>query len=103
MRRFIAQLLSLSILLAGVAWAVDTHSQAYSGYDTKLSSVDGDPPNGFSDDGLAEHCCHATAHYLGLLLVPATVIADNDTRVTLVAVSSHHSHANAPPIRPPKS
>ncbi len=103
MRRFIAKLLALSILFGGVAWAADAHAEAYLGYDVNLSSLGGDLPNRCSDDGPCDHCCHGTAHYLGLLLTSSAVVADTDGRVTVLPVVLYHSRANAPPTQPPKS
>jgi|GEM_PF-1407415 len=103
MRRFIAQLLALSILFAGVAWAADAHAEAFFGHDINVPSLGGDLPDDFSDDGSCDHCCHGTAHYLGLLLTSSAVVADTDGRVTVLPVVSYHSRANAPPTQPPKS
>ncbi len=103
MRRFIAQLLALSILFAGVAWAADAHAEAFFGHDTNLPSLSDDLPNDFSDDGPCDHCCHGTAHYLGLLLIPSAMVAATDSCVTVLPIVSYHSRVNAPPSRPPKS
>lgn len=100
MRRSIAQLLALAILLAGVAWASDTHAEVHFGDDVTLSSVGGDRAHGFANDGPYEH---STAHFLGLLLAPSPVISEPGGRVKVLPIISYHSRASAPPVRPPKS
>jgi len=99
MRRFIAHLLILSVLVTNVAWAMDDCSWQYSNdipEFTQLDDVSSDRQNDNDDS------CFGWLHLVAI--TPATKLdyfsfAGQDVARTGI---SFHSLDQAPPIRPPQ-
>jgi len=72
MIRLLTFILIFTTLSAGTGWALDTHLEALVGHtlsiDAPLDAVD----HGL-DDGPCDHCCHASAHLMGIPITASNV------------------------------
>lgn len=103
MRRLISQCLIISILYAGVAWAADTHAEAYFGHGAEWSQgADNQPDTGNGVD-TCDHCCHGSAHYVGFPIAESVMTCDRKIQKALRNTNTHHSLILSPPTQPPKA
>jgi len=58
----------LFTLASSAVWAMDDHSAHAHGNTALETGSDHDEPLPWSQDGCSDHCCHASAHALGLIL-----------------------------------
>ena len=64
LRKFIIICLVISTFGYGVAWAFDAHSGIL---ETQAHQANSEiPASGDHDDSNCDHCCHASAHFLGI-------------------------------------
>jgi len=93
----------LFTLTSSVAWAVGDHSeQDHSHGSIALDSgIDHEEPLPWAQDGCSDHCCHASAHALGLVsyISGLTVVPLPDH--FLVSESTPSSLTLTPPFHPP--
>jgi hypothetical protein len=99
MRVCITICLILSIALSGFSWAADSHVESFSGEHQQMSS-------GLDDDGgdateACDHCCHGSAHQLGLASRSTLHLLAAGTTVRTPMVTIPRSEAREPPFRPP--
>ena len=91
----------LFTLISSVAWAVDDHSEHGHGDTVLEAGADHDEPLPWSQDGCSDHCCHASAHALGLIVFTSGVavlpLSDN----AFVSEITPHSLTPSPPYHPP--
>ena len=103
MRKFVSKLLILTILVANLAWAVDTHAEAYFGHDSEWAQDLSPEPENPGIDDVCDHCCHGLAHIIGLtgntdIVLP--IIVDS----TLELATHHYrTRSQSPPIPPPNA
>jgi len=91
----------LFTLTSSVAWAMGDHMEEDHGVTAlKISSIH-DEPLPWSQDACSDHCCHASAHSIGLIAsmvgVAVPPLVDNE----LVSESLPISLTLSPPFRPP--
>ncbi|MEW5756455.1 MAG: hypothetical protein AB1810_09125 [Pseudomonadota bacterium] len=111
MRRAVVKALMFFILFANLSWAADMDELGIAHDAAKVftSSVDG--PGGSSDDGGlghdgaknvgCDHCCHGSAHYVGVPHTASPVFADNASCIPAQRVIARHSRDQEPPVPPP--
>ena len=106
MRRFIATLLALSLLLGGVAWAADNCDEALLGTPDHLMDGSGDgkssPQPSKAAADFCGHCAHGYAHLLGVLPPSGEVVLMNGTAHQPRVPRLHLSLIQQPPIQPPR-
>lgn len=103
MKKILICILLMANLFSGLAFAWDSHPEAMAGYDTMMldlvASIDHDNPDGNQHHG--DHCCHGSAHLIGLFnVVTLSVVPTNRDHYfsLLFALPSLH----IPPLhRPP--
>ncbi|HHC72561.1 MAG TPA: hypothetical protein ENK54_06645 [Thiotrichales bacterium] len=103
MKRLTVQLMLLFYLLSGSAWAADTCRESWFGHDTPVvQTVDDTGSPGYSLSPQCDHCCHASAHYLGL--PAASLIVGPLDRPVFVAPQAARwfSFGAQPPTEPPR-
>lgn len=108
MFKFIAKVLIVFILFAGVTWAADmdeigcaeeSQSIAVAG-DDNLSS---DPASSkASVDVPCDHCCHGAAHFVGFPSQAGAGLVDGGTDFFVVLVVAHATRGAQVPFHPPK-
>ena len=99
-RRLLTILVVLSMLGYGSAWAFDTHAFNLAG-DTAIGAHD--QAGAALDETGCDHCCHASAHLVGLVSSRPQLAPLRRDRFRL-ASGFLLSHAFfAPPLKPPRS
>ena len=99
-RRLIVILLIASILGYGTAWAFDGHSHDSSDH---VHVMDQDHLDHQVDEDQCDHCCHASAHFLGFTSEsnPQLPVASN--AFLLTSTEAYIACATDPPIKPPQT
>ena len=110
MRRAIVKALIFFILFANLAWAADMDETGIA-HDTAKVLVFSDGPGDPSDDGGAghdgvkngacDHCCHGSAHYVGVPYQTSLDFADDASCAPAVRVTTRYSRDQEPPLPPP--
>jgi len=103
MRRFLTRMLIVSVLFAGLAWAADSHAEAFFGHDSELSAAHGAGDGTALAERACDHCCHGAAHLTGL---PGNlVMATHQVGGSYVppAQPSIDSVVDIPPTPPPNA
>jgi len=109
MKRILIQLLLLSTLFSGAAFAWDNHPEAILDVDHDsialdlLSSTDQNSTDNNNETHNSDHCCHATAHLMAMVLqhTPPTISNDGDDFLT--SSKTPVLRYIAPPLHPPRS
>ncbi len=92
--------LIFAILSSGLAWSLDSHSEAFFGHASEAGFLNGDPSDQ-PDDVINDHCCHATAHMAGLFSPSKEVFNMPQHHTASYASSRFYSLSIAPPTPPP--
>lgn len=103
MRKVIAQLLILSFLFAGIAWAVNAYAANFVEHEYQLTHDFGAQPDGPANIKSCDHFCHAAAHFLGLSSAPFVLPLDAGSRRIALSLPPAHASAQKPPLRPPRA
>ena len=112
MRRAIVKVVIFFILFANLAWATDmdelgiVHDAAAKAFSSAV-----DESGGSSDDGVAghdglqngpcDHCCHGSAHYIGLPPGAVTAFQDPASVTLALWLTAYYSRDTEPPLPPP--
>ncbi len=100
MKRILIYLLLMVHLLTGMAFAMDTHPEAVVGYNPAAIELlaaddcDGDLYHG-------DHCGHASAHMVGLILCQTTQLSPSNKQSFFVRLQTPAHLYIAPLLRPP--
>jgi len=103
MRKFVSKLLILTILVANLAWAVDTHAEAYFGHDSELAQEWSPEPENSDIGDVCDHCCHGVAHIIGITGhtdIVLSVIVDSNLELS---TQLYRTRSQSPPIPPPNA
>jgi hypothetical protein len=91
----------LFTLASSAAWAMDDHSEIDHGNTALETGSDPDEPLPWSEDCCSDHCCHASAHALGLISTAnASAVLPLSDHVVF-SESTPHSLTLSPPFHPP--
>lgn len=111
MRRAVVNVLIFFILFANLSWAADMDELGIAHDAAKVftSSVDGlggpSTDGDFGHDGAkhgsCDHCCHGSAHYVGVPHTASPVFADNASCAPALWVTARYSRDQEPPVPPP--
>lgn len=102
LHRIIASVLALSLIGYGATWAFADHAlDVTAGADTGMHAHGQTAPD--ADGSKCDHCCHASAHMVGLAPpgLPPHRRPSKDFHLT--PECSAASLATAPPVKPPRS
>lgn len=99
-RRLIASLLVFAVLGYGTSWAYAGH--AFADADHTIEGVH-KHSQAASDEGGCDHCCHASAHMLGLAHPFPGIHPPDVDMFGLVAGVFAATPVCAPPLKPPRS
>jgi hypothetical protein len=99
MRKVVLALLCVSFLLSGFSWAGDSHAESITGQHSQLASDSGAATDEATD--ACDHCCHGTAHQLGLVLHPDSRLHASSDHGLAIAFMVPHGQVYAPLFRPP--
>lgn len=108
MVRLVVSLMILCVLVANVAWAVAADDPASCpGAAPALDAVvDGGGPAQLpsdTDDAPWDHCCHGSAHYLGLPLTVFAAHRPDASAAPSAGIVTYHSRVKEPPLQPPRA
>ena len=99
-RRLTAFLVIVCMLMYGTAWAFDGHWSASGDHSHAIAHGD---PVPLDDDGDCDHCCHAAAHFVGIVAEHAfTKPFALDAGPRARDVGPWLSISLPPPTRPPR-
>ncbi|MDQ7074233.1 MAG: hypothetical protein Q9O24_03585 [Gammaproteobacteria bacterium] len=104
MKRILIYLMLLSTLSSGLAFAWDTHPEAMVGHDSVALDLllDTDTSlNDSNDTHLDDHCCHASAHLLAMLVPHAPSNRHHSAPSHLHPTQATSLRYIAPLLRPP--
>jgi len=103
MVKLISTLLLVSTLFANLAWAADTHAEAFLGHGSEWSQDKSPAPGGNGNSDGCDHCCHGLAHLTGLS--PQTNISNKLIDKSYLALSTQRYHTRflSPPTPPPNA
>jgi len=102
MKRLMICLLLLANLSSGLAFAWDTHSEAYFGHNPEaVDLADQNSPSPGGDEHTDHHCCHGAAHLLVIVHNEAVPFLVNDQHNLTASTQSLRSLYIAPLLRPP--
>ncbi len=112
MRQLIAKFLVFFILFANLAWAADLVEAGVLHADDQALSVGADLHAGHLGDGATpdsgdlkqvpcDHCCHGSAHYVGLTPHLLSALSAAECAVFLPVAAALSSRDNEPPLPPP--
>jgi len=101
MRRMIMSLIILGLVTGNIAWAADFDELSFSA-DTigTLVSPDHDDTQALSD---CDHCCHGSAHLIGLLPITAIKNGQESNRYSVIPFLAHITQTYQPPTPPPNA
>ncbi len=99
-RRLIASLLVFAILGYGTTWAYAGHALADADQTAEGAHKHSEAA---TDDGGCDHCCHASAHMVGLAHPFPGIHPPEANGFRLVAGGFAETPASAPPLKPPRS
>ena len=91
----------LFTLASSAVWAMDDHSAHAHGNTALETGSDHDEPLPWSQDGCSDHCCHASAHALGLILFTPDIAVRPLSDHAFVSESTPRSLTLSPPFHPP--
>ncbi len=110
MRRMIARALMFFILFANLAWAADMDDGGLFHKDIKVLSIsdaadgqatDGSPGPDTPNHAPCDHCCHGSAHYVGLTQTALLSLPSARCAVQRLWLDAVYSHDKEPPLPPP--
>lgn len=104
-KRFITVCLVISSLGYGVAWAFDGHwdvTQASADASFGQHADDDIPASGEHNDAGCDHCCHASAHLVGIAPAATKGLFVNRSNLYSVFTVTMISHLELPTSPPPK-
>lgn len=110
MHRRIAKALIFFILFANLAWAADMDEIGFAHHATEVqASISGaDGQSDVGDTGhiglkhdSCDHCCHGSAHYVGVPYQTSFDLADNASCAPALRVTTRYSREPEPPLPPP--
>jgi hypothetical protein len=101
MKRFIIQVLICTVLFVNIAWAADSHEQAFFGHAEEIMHGAEIHVQHDSDHAQSDHCCHGAVHLTGLAhsVVDFFHALVNDS--VLHDINSHKSNFSSPPTHIP--
>ena len=89
------------MVCAGVAWAADTHAEAFFGHGAEwMQGADGHLDTGNGAD-TCDHCCHGSAHYVGFPMAESATTGYRENHNSAFVDDSYLSLALTPPTQPP--
>ncbi len=104
MRGIVAKTLIFFILFANLAWAADMDEVGVVHDSAKLLVISDAPEdpidNGHNNDP-CDHCCHGTAHYVGLPHKTTPTFTDNTSCVPSPQLAAYLGRDLDPPVPPP--
>ena len=100
-RRLFTIWFMLFTLTSSVAWAMDDHSEDHHGQAAYEADFDHDEPLPWSQDDCADHCCHASAHAMGLILFTTDIVVPYLSEHYFVSEHTPRSLTLTPPFHPP--
>lgn len=101
MRRLIMTLIILGLVTGNIAWAADFDELNFSAADVgTLVSPDHDDSQSQSD---CDHCCHGSAHLIGLLPIAYNKHVQESSRYSAVTFIAHITQTYQPPTPPPNA
>ncbi len=111
MYRTIAKVLVVFLVSANLTWATDLDENGFQGAESRQQTdvdgashvLSGDYGQDILKDVPCNHCCHGSAHYLGLPYVACVVSADFVCESVLDRLSAPRSRAKDPPQHPPRA
>lgn len=111
MRQIIAKSLIFLILFANLAWAADMDEIGIADDATKAftsliaggggASDDGSTGHDGLQNGTCDHCCHGSAHYVGLPPGAVTAFQDPASVTLALWLTAYYSRDTEPPLPPP--
>ncbi len=100
MRRFIMTLIIFGLVTGNIAWAADYDEQNSPTSSNGSSLVSPDQDNQQSQTE-CDHCCHGSAHLIGLLAVITTKHVQESNRYSAVTFIANITQTYQPPTPPP--
>lgn len=110
MRGAIVKALIFFILFANLAWAADMDELGVQHDPAKVQasvggsggpSDDGDSGHNGLKHGPCDHCCHGSAHYVGVPYQTSLDFADDVSCAPALRVTTRYSRDIEPPLPPP--
>jgi hypothetical protein len=101
MNRLIIKVLICTVLFMNIAWAADSHEQAFFGHAEEAVHDAQTHPDHDSDHAQSDHCCHGTVHLTGLASSTAHLFHDLDNSGIFPTIRGHKSNFSSPPIPVP--
>lgn len=102
MKRILIYLLLIANLFAGMAFAWDSHPEAYLGHNLVAVDVaDQNAPSPGGDEHTDDHCCHGVAHLLAILHADAVPFSVGEQHNLTALTRSLPPLYIAPLLRPP--
>lgn len=107
MRRAVATVLVFILVLANVAWSADL-DEAVAGSGVKVTDGSTHHADGADDlhedhQASCDHCCHGSAHFVGLPPARLLVAQARDNDAPVPARAPYRTRTIAPPLHPPQS
>ncbi|MGB5297158.1 MAG: hypothetical protein WBM52_22470 [Thiogranum sp.] len=101
LRRLFTIWFLLFTLTSSAAWAMDDHSADHHGNSALEADSDHGKPLPWSQDDCADHCCHASAHAMGLISFTTDIAVRPLSDSLFVSENTPGSLTLAPPFHPP--
>ena len=98
--KLLALILTLLTFSAGTAWALDAHLEVFAGHQATIGAGGDTDVSHAADNEACDHCCHASAHLMGLPIT-ATDTVCTLTPERVLAVSVHLRSLRVGPATPP--
>jgi len=101
MRGITTTLIILGLLTGNIAWAAD-YDELISSVDDVSTQVSPDHEDPLSQTD-CDHCCHGSAHLIGLLPVTTTKHVTESNRYSTVTFIANTTQTYQPPTPPPNA
>ncbi|MGD8939085.1 MAG: hypothetical protein PVJ72_06880 [Gammaproteobacteria bacterium] len=97
MKRLIIKVLIFTVLFVNIAWAADSHEQAFFGHAEETMHDTQIHPEHDSEHAQSDHCCHGAVHLTGLANSTTHLFHDLGSSGILPNIRSHKSNFPSPP------
>jgi hypothetical protein len=103
MKCFIAKTLIFTMLFVNLAWAADSHEQAFFGHAEEIMHGTDIHAQHDSDHAQSDHCCHGAVHLTGLAHAVVDLFHSFGNSSIFSKVDNHISNFSSPPTPIPIS